>query len=105
MSDELLIARNPDPASSLPFLVRVPLAPDGLVLKTRETWPRTSRAHCHRATGWPADAEVLERLARPLAEDGTYRFLGAALQELRSHAVTGGAPSDPLAPLPPGPQP
>jgi hypothetical protein len=60
---ELLIARNPDPGSSLPFLVRVPLGPDGLVLKTRETWPRTNKVYCHRADGWPTDAEILERLA------------------------------------------
>ena len=60
---ELLIARNPDPDSTLPFLVRVPLGPNGLVLKTRETWPRTSKVYCHRADGWPREAEVLERLA------------------------------------------
>jgi hypothetical protein len=60
---ELLIARNPDPDSSLPFLVRVPLGAAGLVLKTREAWPRTSKVYCHRADGWPADAEILERLA------------------------------------------
>ncbi|MGI8802105.1 MAG: ERCC4 domain-containing protein [Solirubrobacteraceae bacterium] len=63
MPDDLLIARNPDPDSSLPFLVRVPLGPIGLVLKTRETWPRTSKVYCHRAEGWPRDAEILERLA------------------------------------------
>ena len=27
---ELLIARNPDPDSHLPYLVRLPLGPDGL---------------------------------------------------------------------------
>jgi hypothetical protein len=60
---ELLIARNPDPDSTLPFLVRVPLGVYGLVLKTRDTWPRTSKVYCHRADGWPDDAEVIERLA------------------------------------------
>jgi hypothetical protein len=59
---ELLIARNPDPDSSLPFLIRVPLGSGGLVLKTREMWPRTSKVYCHRAAGWPADVEILERL-------------------------------------------
>ena len=63
MIAELLIARNPEPESTLPFLIRVPLGPEGLVLKTRETWPRTSKVYCHRAEGWPPDAEVLERLA------------------------------------------
>jgi hypothetical protein len=60
---ELVIARNPDLDSTLPFLICVPIGPEGLVLKTRETWPRTSKVYCHRAEGWPPDAEVLERLA------------------------------------------
>lgn len=59
---ELLVASNPDPDSSLPFLIRLPLGQQGLVLKTRESWPRTSKVYCHRADGWPPDAEVLERL-------------------------------------------
>lgn len=58
---ELLVARNPDPDSSLPYLVRLPLG-DGLVLKTRDTWPRTAKVYCHRAEGWPEDAEVVERV-------------------------------------------
>lgn len=63
MVADLLIARNPDPDSTLPFLVRVPLGADGIVLKTREQWPRTSKVYCHRADGWPADAEIVERVA------------------------------------------
>jgi ERCC4 domain len=55
-----VIARNPDPDSSLPFLIRLPL-PDGvLVLKTADTWPRTAKVYCHRAEGWPADPDVVE---------------------------------------------
>lgn len=55
-----LVARNPDPDSSLPFLLRLPIE-GGLVLKARDTWPRTSRVYCHRADeGWPADAELVE---------------------------------------------
>ncbi|MEI4273416.1 histone-like nucleoid-structuring protein Lsr2 [Klenkia sp. LSe6-5] len=61
MPDDLLVARNPEPDSSLPFLVRVPLGPDGIVLKTRETWPGATKVYCHRAESWPADAEVIER--------------------------------------------
>lgn len=57
-----LVARNPDPASTLPFLIRLPLGEDGLVLKARETWPRTSKVYCHRAESWPEDAEVLEEV-------------------------------------------
>ena len=53
MPDDLLIALNPEEDSSLPYLVRIPLGAAGIVLKTRDTWPRTSKVYCHRATGWP----------------------------------------------------
>jgi hypothetical protein len=59
--DDLLVARNPDPDSSLPFLIRVPLGPAGIVVKARETWPGATKVHCHRAESWPADADILER--------------------------------------------
>ena len=61
MVDDLLVARNPDPDSSLPYLIRIPLGQAGIVVKARETWPGASKVYCHRADGWPADAEVLER--------------------------------------------
>lgn len=60
---EFVIARNPDPASSLPYLVRLPLGDDGIALKTRDTWPRTAKLYCHRADPWPSgDLEVVERV-------------------------------------------
>jgi ERCC4 domain/Lsr2 len=59
---EFVIARNPDPASSLPFLIRLPLGPNGIALKVRETWPRTSKVYCHRADDWPDDLDVIERV-------------------------------------------
>jgi hypothetical protein len=59
---EFVIARNPDPDSSLPFLVRLPLGPDGVVLKVRDTWPRTAKVYCHRADSWPVDADIVERV-------------------------------------------
>jgi ERCC4 domain len=59
--DDLLVARNPEPDSSLPYLIRVPLGPDGIVVKARETWPGATKVYCHRAEAWPADAEILER--------------------------------------------
>lgn len=62
MPDDLLIARNPEEGSSLPYLVRIPLGRDGIVVKARETWPRTAKIYCHRAEGWPDDAEIVERL-------------------------------------------
>jgi len=59
--DDLLVARNPESESSLPYLVRVPLGADGIVVKARERWPGATKVYCHRAEGWPADAEIIER--------------------------------------------
>ena len=61
MVDDFVVARNPDPQSALPFLIRVPLGA-GVVLKARDSWPRHTKIYCHRADGWPADAEVVERV-------------------------------------------
>lgn len=63
MVDDLLVARNPDPDSRLPYLVRIPLGPAGVVVKAREPWPRVAKVFCHRAEEWPADAEIVERHA------------------------------------------
>jgi hypothetical protein len=43
---ELLIARNPDEASTLPYLLRLPLA-GGLVFRVKDTWPRTNAVFCY----------------------------------------------------------
>jgi hypothetical protein len=61
--DDLLVARNPDPESSLPWLVRIPLGPAGVVVKAKEPWPRATKVYCHRVEEWPADAEIVERHA------------------------------------------
>jgi len=37
-----VVAKNPDEASSLPYLVRLPID-GGLILKARDTWPTTAR--------------------------------------------------------------
>jgi ERCC4 domain len=57
------VAANPDPDSTLPFLIRLPL-PDGeLVLKARDSWPRTAKVYCHRAhEGWPPQPELVEQV-------------------------------------------
>jgi ERCC4 domain len=56
------VAANPDPDSTLPFLIRLPL-PDGeLVLKARDSWPRTAKVYCHRAEHWPQEPEIVERV-------------------------------------------
>ena len=60
--EELVIARNPEPDSSLPFLVRIPLGADGIVLKVRDTWPRTAKIYCHAAIEWPAEPDIVERV-------------------------------------------
>jgi len=60
--EDFLVARNPEPGSSLPYLIRIPLGDNGIVLKAREMWPRASKVYCHRAEAWPADAEIVERV-------------------------------------------
>lgn len=60
--EDFVVARNPDPASSLPYLIRLPLGERGIVLKVRDSWPRTSKVYCHRADAWPADPDVVERV-------------------------------------------
>jgi hypothetical protein len=54
------VARNPDPNSRPPYLIRVPLADGPLILKAGAPWPRTTKVYCHRAAGWPADTELFE---------------------------------------------
>ena len=44
--DDLLIAANPDPGSSLRYLLRLPLG-GGMVFRTSGTWPRTKPLYCH----------------------------------------------------------
>lgn len=63
MSRVFVVARNPDPNSSLGYLLRLPLAEEPLLLKAREPWPTTSAVYCHRIEGWPDDAEILDEVA------------------------------------------
>ncbi len=60
---ELVIARNPDAASRLPYLLRVPLG-EGLIFRTSGTWPRTKALYCYpvAAEEWPSSPEIVERL-------------------------------------------
>jgi len=57
------VATNPDPDSTLPFLIRLPLPSGELILKARDTWPRTAKVYCHRAERWPEAPEILEQVA------------------------------------------
>lgn len=62
MSPEFIVARNPEAQSKLPFLLYLPID-GGLWLKTKETWPRSSRLYCHRAEpAAPREEDVLERV-------------------------------------------
>jgi ERCC4 domain len=62
-SVQLVIARNPDPDSALPFLLRVPLA-GGLVFRTSGTWPRVKALYCYPVpvSEWPAAPEIVEQV-------------------------------------------
>jgi hypothetical protein len=51
-----VVARNPDLASSLPYLLRLPVG-RGLMLKAGEPWPVSSRVYCH-----PLEEEVRSEL-------------------------------------------
>jgi hypothetical protein len=57
-----VVARNPEPDSSLPYLLRLPIE-GGILLKARERWPATARVYCHPLEAWPPDADVLECVA------------------------------------------
>jgi hypothetical protein len=57
------VAANPDPDSTLPFLIRLPLRGGELVLKARDSWPRTAKVYCHRADdGWPEQPQIIEQI-------------------------------------------
>lgn len=61
--DPFLIGENPDEASSLPYLLRLPIE-GGIVLKAKEDWPRASRVYCHRVEdGWPDGVEATQTVA------------------------------------------
>ena len=61
MTDAFRVARNPDPESTLPYILWIPVSPTPLVLKAKEVWPRTGKVYCHRDE-WPDDAEVVEEV-------------------------------------------
>ena len=60
---ELLIATNPDPDSTLAYLLRVPLG-EGIVLRTAGTWPRTKALYCYPVPTdeWPDSPDIVERV-------------------------------------------
>lgn len=54
-----VVARNPETDSKLPYLLKIPID-GGLVLKARDTWPRSARVYCHPFDDWPVEAEIIE---------------------------------------------
>jgi ERCC4 domain/Lsr2 len=60
---ELLIATNPDPDSTLAYLMWVPFG-EGIVLRTAGTWPRTKALYCYpvSAEEWPTFPDIVERV-------------------------------------------
>lgn len=63
MPSYFTIARNPEPGTRLPYLLRLPVEGAGdVVLACREQWPGTKDAYCHDGGDWPADADVVERV-------------------------------------------
>lgn len=59
--EDFVIARNDEVGSTLPYLLRIPLG-DGIILKAKDTSPRTGKVYCHRVEEWPAEAEILQRV-------------------------------------------
>src|SRR5260370_24697391 len=63
MNPRFRVARNPDPASSLPYLLWLPIE-GGLVLKARDTWPRATRVFCTQGgTGWNESGGLVDDAA------------------------------------------
>lgn len=64
MERRFIVARNPDPDSTLPYLVWLPVSEEGLVLRARDSWPRTSKVFCFRGgEEWHPGLEVVDDVA------------------------------------------
>lgn len=57
-----IVARNPDPNSTLPYLISLPVPGGPLILKARDSWPRTAKVYCHRTDTWPEPAEIVDEV-------------------------------------------
>lgn len=55
------IARNPEEGSTLPFVLSVPVPGRPLIVKAKDSWPRTAKVYCHRAE-WPAEPDIVEEV-------------------------------------------
>jgi hypothetical protein len=61
MAPSFVVARNPDEASTLPYLLWVPVD-EGLALKAKAAWPAGRRVFCQQAE-WAPEAEIVEQVA------------------------------------------
>ncbi len=58
-----VIARNPTAESTLPYILKLPVRNGPpLLLKARDTWPRTAKVYCHRLEEWPDTAVIVEQV-------------------------------------------
>lgn len=58
-----VIAKNPNPDSHLPFLLRLPVAgEEPLVLATAADWPGAKDTFCYQLDAWPEEAEVVHQI-------------------------------------------
>lgn len=62
VAGEFIIARNPDPESTLRYIVRFPLGDGEIVLKARDRWPSMTKVYCHRDAVWPAEPDIVEQV-------------------------------------------
>jgi hypothetical protein len=87
---ELLIAANPDPDSTLAYLLRVPLG-EGIVLRTSGTWPRTKALYCFAVPSdeWPVTPDIVERvpLRSCVRRGAAIDLVAARARENRSQLV------------------
>jgi hypothetical protein len=65
MERRFVVARNPDPVSTLPFLLWLPVSAEGLVLRAKDSWPRTAKVFCFRAGDdeWHPGLEIVDDVA------------------------------------------
>jgi hypothetical protein len=87
---ELLIAANPDPGSSLAYLLLVPLG-KGIVLRSAGTWPRTKALYCYPVPveEWPDAPDIVERvpLRSCVRRGAAINIVAARARENRSQLV------------------
>ena len=64
MSQEFIVARNPQRLSKMPYLLCLPLRTGDLWQKATQTWPRAIRVYCHAFEGVPPRVSSLDVIER-----------------------------------------